>query len=174
VAEDRALLIAIPLRHLEALSAASADRCLLPAGGPGDLDAAPAGMPVFVMATDAGEAEVPAATWRATYVGRAAYEPGSPWPDGLPETWVAEHSPAPAPGSGAARAAYEGDPEEWGDDWDEGDDDDGDGPQAFLAVSGLRVLPREEWLFTNELVRKQARRGSSFRPRVPTLVDLPD
>ena len=56
------------------------------------------------------------------------------------------------------------------DDWD----DDEIGPQAFLEVTGLTELPRADWLFTSELVRKQARGGRSYRPRVPTLVDLPD
>jgi len=46
-------------------------------------------------------------------------------------------------------------------------------PQTFLAVAGLEPLPRDAWLSTNELVRKQARRGRSFRLGVPTLVDLP-
>jgi hypothetical protein len=186
--DERALLIAIPLRHLESLAPSGDDPVLLPAGGPGALDTAPAGLPVYVVATDAGDDEVPAATWRARYVGSAPYEPDSPWPDGLPDTWVAEHDSVPAPDSGGARAAYEdglgedrGDDwdddwgDDWGDDWDEFDEDDDDlAAQAFLVVSGLQQLPRESWLFTNELVRKQARRGRSFRPRVPTLVDLPD
>jgi hypothetical protein len=176
VSDERALLIAIPLRHLESLSVAADDPVLLPAGGPGDLDAAPAGTPVFVMATDAGEAEVPAATWRATYLGRPAYEPGSPWPSGLPATWVEEHrpDPEPLPDGDARLTAYgnDADDDEDLDGWD--DEEDGPGPQAFLSVTGLERLPRDSWLFTNELVRKQARRGRSFRPRVPTLVDLPD
>lgn len=170
---DRALLIAVPLRHLESVSVAGEGRVVLPAGGPGDLDSTAAGTAVLVMATQAGDAEVPAVTWRATYVGRAPYEPGAPWPEGLPGTWVAEHAPPPAPDPGRARAAYAGD---LGDDWDAGDDadEDDDGGQAFLVLSDLQRLPRESWLFTNELVRKQARRGRSFLPRVPTLVDLPD
>ena len=58
--------------------------------------------------------------------------------------------------------------DEW--DWDDG----GTGPQSFLEVTDLELLPREDWVFTNELVPKQARRGRAFLPRVPTLVDLPD
>ena len=95
VTDERALLMAVPLRHLESLAALGGGSALLPAGGVGDLDAASPGMPVFVMATDAGDAEVPAATWRATFVARLPYEPGSPWPDGLPPTWVEEHPSRP-------------------------------------------------------------------------------
>ena len=167
VSDERALLMAVPLRHLESLAALGDGAALLPAGGVGDLDAASPGMPVFVMATDAGDAEVPAATWRATFVARLPYEPGSPWPDGLPPTWVEEHVPA------ADLPDLVDKDEDEDDDGDEDDEDDV-GPQAFLTVAGLERLPRESWLFTNELVRKQARRGRSFRPRVPTMVDLPD
>jgi len=174
MADDRALLIAMPIRHLESSVLAPGSTAVLPAGGPGDLDSAVAGMPVLVIAT--GEDSVPAVTWRATLVGRVAYEAGSPWPDHLPPTWVEEH---PAPGSvdPSTSAAPDGDSDE--DEYDEYDDDDDDeddevGPQSFLQVEDLQVLPRHSWLFANELVRKQARGGRTFRPRVPTLVDLPD
>ena len=66
MSDERALLIAIPLRHLESAATAPAETAVLPAGGPGDLDTCSLGMPVIVMATEAGEAEVPAATWQAT------------------------------------------------------------------------------------------------------------
>ncbi len=172
MSDERALLMAIPLRHLESATAspgAPGGAATLPAGGPGDLDAARSGMPLIVIATDAGDAEVPAATWRATFVRRTPYEPFSPWPDGLPRTWVEEHPEVvelveTTPGAEA----------DDGDDADEWDDEDDVGPQSFLEVIGLSELPRDEWLFTNELVRKQARGGRSYRPRVPTLVDLPD
>ena len=59
------------------------------------------------------------------------------------------------------------------DDDDFDDDEDEHLVQAFVEVSGLEALPRDEWLFANELVGKQARRGRSYRPRVPTIVTLP-
>ena len=168
--DRRALLIAIPLRHLQSgADAGSTAPTVLPAGGVGDLETAPSGTPVFVMATDAGEAEVPAATWRATLVARLPHQPGSPWPEGLPASWVEEHPP----GADAPPVVGSDDDQE-DDEADDDEDDDEVGPQTFLAVAGLEPLPREAWLFTNELVRKQARRGRSFRPRVPTMVDLPD
>ena len=165
MSDDRALLIAIPERHLESLGALAEGPTVLPAGGVGDLDAASAGMPVFVMATDTDHGDVPAATWRATFLARVPYEPGAPWPEGLPPTWVEEHQPVDADDEAVLV-----------DDVDEDDDEDDDdlGPQTFLAVDGLERLSRESWLFTNELVRKQARRGRSFRPRIPTMVDVPD
>ena len=166
---DRALLLAVPLRHLESAAARSAESVTLPAGGPGDLDGAVGGMPVLVMAIEAGTAEVAAATWQATFVGRVPYEVGAPWPEGLPRTWVDEHQPVPA-----AAAESSGDRDDEDDDWDEDDDLDDIGPQSFLEVAHLHALEREAWLFANELVGKQARRGRSFRPRVPTLVKLPD
>ena len=93
MSDDRALLIAIPERHLESLSALVEGPTVLPAGGVGDLDAASTGMSVFVMATDVEQGDVPAATWRATFLARVPYEPGAPWPEGLPPTWVEEHEP---------------------------------------------------------------------------------
>jgi hypothetical protein len=175
MADERALLMAIPLRHLRSSAEASttgpAVTSILPAGGPGDADAASPGMQLMVIATDAGDAEVPAATWRATFVRRVPYEVGSPWPDGLPPTWGAEH-PVPEPVETVLPA---GDDALEDDDLDdEEDDEDEVGPQSFLEVSGLIELARADWVFTNELVRKQARGGRTYRPRVPTLVDLPD
>ena len=166
--DEQAVLMAVPLRHLQ--TAAAAELAILPAGGPGDLDTAAAGMPVIVLATDAGEAEVPAATWRGTFVRRVPYDAGAPWPEGVPTSWTEEHAvPEPA-GSAQPPASLES-----GDlDDDEPDDEDDVGPQSFLEVRHLAPLPRDSWLFANELVRKQARGGRSFRPRVPTIVVLPD
>ncbi len=161
MSDGRALLLAVPLRHLVSAAGATAGPAILPAGGPGDLDDASAGMPLMVMATDAGDAEVPAATWRATFVRRVPYDVGSPWPEGIPPTWSEEH-PVPPAASPSGRTE------------DEDDEDDDVGPQSFLAVSDLQPLPRDSWLFANELVGKQSRRGRSFRPRVPTIVDLPE
>ena len=44
-------------------------------------------------------------------------------------------------------------------------DEDAVGPQSFFRVSGLSPLPRAEWVFANELVPKQQRRGRAFIPR---------
>ena len=173
VMDEHALLIAIPLRHLEAALETPGERVVLPAGGPGDLDTTAPGAPVLVMPTDEDDTEISAATWRATFVRRVAYEPGSPWPEGLPASWTAEH-PAPAPEPAPAAA----DPDDADDlddeDEDAWEDDEDIGPQSFLEVVELVRLPRQEWLFANELVGKQARGGRYFRPRVPILVDLPD
>jgi len=176
VMDEHALLIAIPLRHLEAALENPGERVVLPAGGPGDLDTTAPGAPVLVMPTDEADTEISAATWRATFVRRVAYEPGSPWPDGLPATWIAEHAaptpePEPAPAPAGSDDADDLDDEDE-DAWE--DDEDDFGPQSFLEVVELRPLPRQEWLFANELVGKQARGGRYFRPRVPTLVELPD
>lgn len=162
--------MAVPLRHLES---AAGPRATLPAGGIGDLEAAVPGQPVVVMATDAGDGEVPAATWRATFVRRVPHEIGTPWPDGVPPTWSDEHV---APEAGVDVDAPSDDdpaPEDPEDDWDDWDDDEDDEVQSFLEVTDLEPLPRDEWLFANELVGKQARGGRSYRPRVPTLVTLP-
>jgi hypothetical protein len=173
VTDEQALLIAIPLRHLEAALETPGERVVLPAGGPGDLDTTAPAAPVLVMPTDEDDTEISAATWRATFVRRVAYEPGSPWPEGLPASWTAEH-PAPAPEPAPAAA----DPDDADDlddeDEDAWEDDEDIGPQSFLEVVDLVPLPRQEWLFANELVGKQARGGRYFRPRVPILVDLPD
>lgn len=173
--EERALLMAVPLRHLEALEAAASVTCVLPAGGPGDLDRATGGTPVLVMATDSGELEVPAATWRGRFVRRVAHHVGEPWPAGLPGTWVEEHpAPTPADHPQEQMAIEQVDPDE-DDEGDEDDEDDEEtGPQSFLEVTDLAPMPRESWVFANELVGKEARGGRSFRPRVPTLVALPD
>lgn len=164
--DEQALLIAMPLRHLESAMTAG-PRVVLPAGGPGDLDAATPRMRVVVIATEAGDDEVPAATWGATFVRRVPYEPGSPWPEAVPVTWLAEHDPSELDAVGSR--TQDDDPDD-----DPGDDEDVVGPQSFLEVEHLNTLRRRSWLFTNELVRKQARRGRSFRPREPTIVDLPD
>ena len=170
--DERAVLMAVPLRHLRASTDAAggaAHVVVLPAGGLGDLADAPSGLPVLVIATDAGDTEVTAATWRATIVGQVPYRQGDPWPEGIPATWADEH---PVPEHRAAPVG-EDDLDDL-DDWDDEDEDEDDLVQTFLAVSGLAPLPRDEWIFANELVGKQARRGRSFRPRVPTIVSLPD
>jgi hypothetical protein len=173
VTDEQALLIAIPLRHLEAALETPGERVVLPAGGPGDLDTTAPAAPVLVMPTDEDDSEISAATWRATFVRRVAHEPGSPWPEGLPASWTAEH-PAPAPQPAPAAAGPDDADDLDDEDEDAWEDDEDIGPQSFLEVVDLAPLPRQEWLFANELVGKQARGGRYFRPRVPTLVDLPD
>jgi hypothetical protein len=160
------LVVGVPLRHLESAVALAVDAVVLPAGGPGDLDRTPSAAPVRLIALDAGDAEVPAATWGATFVARVAHEPGDPWPERIPPTWGAEHPPPPAPGSEATRVR---------DDEDEDlDDEDAVGPQAFFEVTELTRLPRSEWIFANELVAKQRRGGRTFVPRTPRLVVVID
>ncbi len=178
---DRALVLAMPLRHLETgLAVLGAEgSVVLPAGGPGDLDETPLGTRVLVIATEAGDAEVPAATWSAVFAGRVAHAPGDPWPSGLPATWIDEHpEPGPAarpPGPPPADDDDEDDDED-GEDEDEEDLDEEDlrGPQSFLRVTSLGEMPQDRWIFANELVPKQRRGGRSFVPHVPRLIRVID
>ena len=166
-ADERALLMGMPLVHLRS----AAETCerhgrgVLPAGGPGDLDRTAPGATVLLMASDAGDDEVSAATWSARFVGRVHHEPGDPLPTMLPGSWVETHA-ADGPPSPVEPVAVD-------DDDDDDDDEDAVGPQSFLVVEGLRELPMQEWVFTNELVDKQRRGGRTFFPRVPTLVRPP-
>jgi hypothetical protein len=171
---DRALVLAMPLRHLEAGLAVlgTEGSVVFPAGGPGDLDETPLRTRVLVIATEAGDAEVPAATWSAAFAGRVAHQPADPWPDGLPATWVEEH-----PGPDAARPSTFSAAEEDEDDDEEEEDDEDEGlpgPQSFLRVTSLSEMPQDRWIFANELVPKQRRRGRSFVPHVPRLIRLID
>jgi hypothetical protein len=166
--DERALLIGMPLVHLRSASETCErhGRVVMPAGGPGDLDRTAPGAAVLLMASDAGEDEVSAATWAARFVGRVHHEPGDPLPTMLPATWVEAHeADAIAPPEEPAEVSE--------DDEDEEDDEDSLGPQSFLVVEELRELPMQEWVFTNELVGKQRRGGRTFFPRVPTLVRPP-
>jgi hypothetical protein len=172
----------MPLLHLEPARARceSQGTAVLPAGGPGDLDEVPTGSRVLLIATDAGDAEIPAATWTARFEGRVAHAPGEPFPAGIPETWVEEHGDrdeGPVPTSDPPRTTVDDDEfedDEFDDDEFDDDDEDAVGPQSFFRVSGLSPLPRAEWVFANELVPKQQRRGRSFIPRTPRLIDVPD
>jgi hypothetical protein len=167
---DRALVVAMPLRHLEAArtECERTGSSTLPAGGPGDLDAAPPGTTVLVIATDAGDAEVAAATWRGVFEARVAHEPGDPWPSGLPVTWVEERSELERriPNDGAHVAL--------GDEEDEDEDEEGVGPQSFFRVRELAPSPRGAWIHANELVPKQQRGGRTFLPHTPRLVRFID
>lgn len=169
---DRALLVAMPLRHLES----AAERCrrdgsvVVPAGGPGGLDDVPPSSRVLVIATDTDGEDVPAATWAAAFQERVSHQEGEPWPAGLPPTWIDEHPEQVAVPSEAPPADADDDEDE---DDGEGLDPEGVGPQAFFRVRGLERLRRSEWVFANEVVPKQQRGGRTFVPRVPTLVTLP-
>lgn len=175
---DRALLVAMPLRHLEAARTVcdQLGSAILPAGGPGDLDETPPSTPVLVIATEAGEAEVPAATWRGLFVGRVPHEPADPWPEGLPATWIDEHPTPARPGPATSRTA---DPSAVGHPADEEEDEEEDdgrgiGPQSFFEVRALAPSPHAEWVYANELVPKQQRGGRTFLPRMPRLIDFID
>jgi hypothetical protein len=167
--DQRALLLGMPLVHLRSAAETCQrhGRVVLPAGGPGDLDRTAPGATVLLMASDAGDDDVSAATWSARFVGRVHHEPGDPLPTMLPASWAETHAAdEPPPPVQPAQA-----------DEDEDDDDDDDegvlGPQSFLVVEDLRELPMQEWVFTNELVDKQRRGGRTFFPRAPTLVRPP-
>jgi hypothetical protein len=139
---------------------------ILPAGGPGHLDDVPPSSQVLIVAT--GEETVPAATWGASFLARVGREEGDALPEGLPPTWVDEHAER------VARAAPVPGAELDDEDEEDLDEDERVGPQAFFLVRDLAPLPRSEWVFSNELVPKQQRRGRTFVPRVPTLITLPD
>jgi hypothetical protein len=158
--EDHVLVVALPRRHLGAAEAVARDqgRVTIPAGGPGDLDRTPPGTEVLVIVT--GPDEVPASTWHAVFVERLD-PPAGTVPDGLPPTWVEEHGAAAA----AAMSAVVTD--------EDNDDDDRVGPQAFFVVEALAELPKHDWVFANELVRKQDRGGRAFVPRAPRLIRRP-
>jgi len=169
------LVVAMPLRHLEAaqVECEQTGTATLPVGGPGDLDDARPGATVLVIATEAGDTEVPAATWRGLFEGRVPHEPGDPWPDGLPSTWREEHA-APdhrTPNAEPLVASAEDDED---DDDDDDDDDERVGPQAFFRVRELAPAPRGDWIHANELVPKQHRGGRTFVPRTPTLIRFID
>jgi hypothetical protein len=165
------LVVAMPLRHLEAarMECERTGTATLPAGGPGDLDDAPAGVTMLVIATEAGDAEVPAATWRGVLEGRVPHQPGDPLPGGLPDTWVEEHAL-----SVAGSPSQDEHPSLPDDEEEEDDDDDVVGPQTFFRVRALAPSPRREWIHANELVPKQQRGGRTFVPRTPRLITLID
>jgi hypothetical protein len=155
------LLVGLPERHVDSAVAVCArdGRVVIPAGSPGDLDAAVPGMDVLLMLS--GDDAVPAVTWRATFRRRVAPE-ASELGDLLPPTWAAERRAVADTGPTA-------DP---GPD-DEEDGDEPPGPQSFFEVERLEPLPKHEWIFANELVRKQERGGRTYFPRAPRLIRPP-
>ena len=162
---ERVLLVGLPLRHLIEAAGICASRgaVVLPAGGAGDLSLAERGTEVLFIASEAGEREVPAATWSAELVGIVPAGPDA-FPDGLPEGWVEERQVAPPPVPVVPRSPF-------------GDQDDEprstDAEQSYFEVRSLTELPKAEWIFVNELVPKQERGGRSYFPRTPRLVERP-
>jgi hypothetical protein len=158
--EPQVLVVAFPRRHLGPAAAvcSEAGRVTIPVGGPGDLDRTASGTEVLLIVT--GEDEVSAATWHAVFERRVD-PPAGVLPDGLPATWVAEH--------GAATVAERAVPH----DEDDEDDDERVGPQSFFEARALEELPKDAWVFANELVRKQDRGGRAFLPRAPRLIRRP-
>jgi hypothetical protein len=163
----------MPARHLEAagLVCDEAGVVTLPAGGPGDLDDSTDGLTVLVIVTEAGEAEVPAVTWRAVFEARVPHRPGDPWPQGLPATWIDERRQSDA--AETVRPLPPPDPDDDDED-DEDDDEDLVGPQSFFRVRALVPSPKHEWVHANELVPKQQRGGRTFVPRTPRLIRFVD
>jgi hypothetical protein len=162
-----ALVVAMPERHLEA-AAAMPDPVVLPAGSPGDLEAAEPGWPVLLIPIET-EGGAIAVRWRAEFLHRLAFQPGDPIPDRVPPTWVGERHRSP--GADEADPGDRADPDE---DVEPDEDDEGGGPQSFFAVTSLTRLPRSEWIFANELVPKQQRLGRTFLPRAPRAIRLRD
>ena len=160
--EERALLAGLPLRHLDpAVEVCRAHgRVTIPAGSPGDLDEATPGMDVLLMIS--GDDAVPAVTWRATFVRRVTPVGADQLPDMLPTSWLEDRREA------TDVTRRDDDPRE-----DEGEEDDDDGPQSFFEVERLEPLPKHDWIFANELVHKQERRGRAFFPRAPRLIRRP-
>jgi hypothetical protein len=160
------LLVGMPLRHL--IEAAGICRhsgsTVLPAGGAGDLGRAPFGTEVLFVASEAGERDVPAATWRAELIGIVSAAPGT-FPDALPSGWIEERQ-ATRPAAPAAKRSPFGDSED-----DEPQDLEAE--QAYFEVRSLSELPTAAWVFVNELVPKQERGGRSYFPRAPRLLERP-
>jgi len=158
--DDIALLAGIPRRHLAsaAWTCAAHGRVVLPAGRPGDLERAVAGTVVLLMIS--GEDEVPAATWRATFVERVNPEESDELRPLIPSSWVEERL-------AHASASEDDDPDPMDDEEEAAD------LQSFFEVERLEELRKHEWVFANEVVRKQERGGRSFLPRGPRLIRLP-
>lgn len=171
---DRALLAAVPRRHLESgLSVQRRrGRVALPALAVGDLRVAEPGTDVYIYAHADDGRQPPAATWRARLRRWASAEPDGRHPydgDLVPPSLVEEMRVAREVIASSAEAAGtrgRGEPEQL--------PADGEGAGAYFEVEGLEELPKREWLFTNELVSKQERGSRYFMPSAPVLVRLPD
>jgi hypothetical protein len=170
---DRALLAAVPRRHLESALAVQQrrGRVALPALEAGDLLDAEPGSDVYLYAHGEDGRQLPAATWRARLLRWAPAEPDGRYPeDGglvppslVEEMRVAREVIASGPKNPVMTA--------------EGERDrlaEGEAAGAYFEVEGLEELAKRDWLFTNELVAKGDRGARYFMPRVPVLVRLPD
>ena len=170
---DRALLAAVPRRHLESALGVQGrrGRVALPALAVGDLRVAEPGTDVYLYAHGEDGRQPPAATWRARLRRWASAEPDGRHPydsDLVPPSLVEEMRVARgviASSADAAATREPGEPEQLAG---------GEGSGAYFEVEGLEELPKREWLFTNELVSKQERGARYFMPRAPVLVRLPD
>lgn len=170
-APARVLCLASPTEDLRALPEVLRrfGRALVPAGGVGDLARA-AGVDELYLVEVTADGPLPAVTWRARLSRSTPLTDPDPG-QLLPASWHVRHPLAyRAARTPHAPALPESD--DWDDDWD---DEDEDLPiQVFVPIATLDPVPRAEWVFTNELVPKQQRRGRRFAPRVPTVVHLPD
>ncbi|MEX2274682.1 MAG: hypothetical protein WEA10_03815 [Actinomycetota bacterium] len=166
------LLAAIALRHLQSGRDVCARRgsVALPVPETGEAASARSGTPVLIYASEAGDRKVPAATWRAMFIGwTAATEDGGhpAGDDHVPPTVVVDRDrPADEPADDAPER-------DLGDEPDPDPDDESDGAAGFLEVTTLEQLPERDWVATNELVPKQERRARYFMPLGPRLVHLP-
>ncbi len=165
--QGRALVLACPAEDLAAARTVLAGHgiALLPAGGEGDLDQASEIEALYIVEIT-GDGARPAATFMAELAQHIPLSGPSP-ADLLPASWVARHPDAYR----HARRPGPTEPSE-AELWD--DEDEPRPTQVFVPVSSLTTLPQAEWVFTNELVRKQQRDGRTFAPRVPTVVTVPD
>ena len=171
--QSKALILACPVQDIRA--AAEVENhygmALLPAGGLGDLETCGL-LPRLYLLEILSATAAPAATWLAELL--ASVPLSNPDPGKLlPSTWQERHPDAYSVARGLLEpsrggATVEIDP----DDFPEAGERIRQ--QVFLPVSGLTSLPKHDWLFTNELVRKQTRRGRTFAPRAPTLITIPD
>jgi hypothetical protein len=168
----RALLAAVPRRHLESALTVQhrRGRVALPALEVGDLRVAEPGTDVYLYAHGLDGRQLPAATWRARLLRWAPAEPdGRHADDGdlvppslLEEIRAAREVIASGPQDPVTTAGKEPEPLLAG------------GEGAYFEVEGLEELAQRDWLFTNELVSKGDRGARYFMPRVPVLVRLPD
>ncbi len=167
--QPHALLLACPADDITAAASVIHEfgMALLPAGGVGDLEQCSLQTPLYLVEIGV-EGVRASATWHATLLGSVPLS--NPDPSRLlPSTWTQRHAHAYAQARGFVPMT--GDSE--GDD-EEDDDDEPALLQVFIPVMHIETLPKNQWLFTNELVPKQARGGRRFAPRVPTLVHLPE
>ena len=163
---SEALAVSCPTDDLVGLADLLATHpiALLPVGGVGDLGRA-ASLDLVVLVEIGAEGPQSAIKWRARLSPSTplAPDPGTL----LPRSWVSRHPNAYE----LARTPAAGEPFDAAL-WD--DEDEQLRVQLFLPIQRLEEMPREQWLFANELVRKQGRAGRRFAPSEPTIVALPE